>query len=59
MKYTEFLRLAKKQGWELKRQAKGSHAIYEKNGIQITIPNHGAKEMPKGLERSLKKKMRL
>lgn len=59
MKYNEFLRLVKKQGWTLKRQGKGSHAIYEKNGKEVIIPQHGAKEMPKGLERSLRKQMEL
>ncbi len=51
MKYNELLRLARKQGWSLKRQAKGSHAIYEKNGIKVVIPQHRAKEIPKGLEK--------
>ncbi len=59
MKYNELLRLARKQGWMLKRQAKGSHAIYEKNGIKVVIPQHGAKEMPKGLELKLRKKLGL
>lgn len=52
MKYNEFLRLAKKNGWRLLRQGKGSHEIWEKQNKKVSIPNHGSKEMPKGLERS-------
>lgn len=57
MKYSEFLKLSKKYGWKFQRQGKGSHEIWEKDGKTVSIPNHGAKEMPKGLERSLKKEM--
>lgn len=59
MKYSEFLRLAKKDGWRLLRQGKGSHEIWEKNNKKVSIPNHGSKEMPKGLEKNLKKLMGL
>lgn len=59
MKYNEFLRLAKKNGWQLKRQGKGSHEIWEKENKTVSIPNHGSKEMPTGLEKSLKKEMGL
>lgn len=57
MKYSEFLRKAKKQGWSLLRQGKGSHEIWTKQNLKVSIPNHGSKEMPKGLEKSLKKEM--
>ncbi len=30
MKYNEFIKLAKKNGWELFRQGKGSHQIWIK-----------------------------
>ena len=59
MKYSAFLELIKKNGWQLLRQGKGSHEIWEKQGIKVSIPNHGAKEMPKGLEKKLKKEMGL
>lgn len=59
MKYSEFLKLAKKNGWRLLRQGKGSHEIWEKYGKTVAIPNHGTKEMPTGLEKSLKKDMGL
>lgn len=41
------------------RQGKGSHEIYIKDGVEIVIPNHGAKELGKGLELKLKKEMGL
>lgn len=56
VKYSEFFRMIKKEGWKFKRQAKGSHEIWEKGNLSIAIPNHGSKEMSKGLERSLKNK---
>ncbi len=59
MKYSVFLKHAKRSGWKFLRQGKGSHEIWEKEGKTIAIPNHGAKEMPKGLERSLTKEMGL
>ena len=55
MKYSAFLKRIKKNGWQLLRQGKGSHEIWEKHGKKVSIPNHGAKEMPKGLEKKLKK----
>ncbi len=59
MKYSEFIRLIKKNGWVFIRQGKGSHEIWGKEGKTEPVPNHGAKEMPKGLELSLRKKMGL
>lgn len=50
MKYSEFFKLSKKHGWTFLREGKGSHEIWEKGGAQVVIPNHGAKEMPTGLE---------
>ncbi len=41
------------------RQGKGSHEIYQKDGKQIVIPNHGSKEIGKGLEQKLRKEMGL
>jgi mRNA interferase HicA len=57
MKYSEFFKLAKKNGWRLLRQGKGSHEIWEKDGQTVVIPNHGSKEISTGLEKSLKKEM--
>jgi mRNA interferase HicA len=59
MKCSEFLRLIKKNGWVFVRQGKGSHEIYEKDGKQEVIPNHGSKELGKGLEKKLRKRMGL
>ncbi|MBS9767711.1 MAG: type II toxin-antitoxin system HicA family toxin [Flavobacteriaceae bacterium] len=59
MKYSEFFKLAKKNGWVLFRQGKGSHQIWEKNGEKVIIPQHGAKEISKGLEKKLRKEMGL
>ncbi len=59
MKYSEFIRLAKRNGWRLSRQAKGSHEVWTKDDVNVIIPNHGAKEMPRGLEKSLRKEMGL
>jgi len=59
MKYSEFIREIKKKGWVFLRQGKGSHEIYEKDGKSISIPNHGSREIPTGLEKNLRKEMRL
>lgn len=59
MKSSEFIRLAKKNGWNFYRQGKGSHEIYRKNNKKIVIPNHGSKELGKGLEKKLRKEMGL
>lgn len=59
MKSNEFIREIKKKGWVFLRQGKGSHEIYEKDGQQESVPNHGSKEMGKGLEKTLRKRMGL
>ncbi|UOX32404.1 type II toxin-antitoxin system HicA family toxin [Flavobacterium sediminilitoris] len=59
MKYNEFFKLAKRNGWQLLRQGKGSHEIWIKEIKTVVIPNHGSKEMPTGLEKSLRKEMGL
>jgi predicted RNA binding protein YcfA (HicA-like mRNA interferase family) len=51
MKYSELIRIVKKDGWYEVRQS-GSHIIMchpTKSGT-ITVPNHGSKEVGKGLE---------
>ncbi len=57
MKYSEFFKLIKKKGWQFARQGKGSHEVWKKGDKFVIIPNHGAKEIPKGLEKKLKKEM--
>ncbi len=59
MKCNEFIKLAKRSGWQFLRQGKGSHEIYIKNGVEVIIPNHGAKELGRGLELKLRKEMDL
>lgn len=59
MKSNEFLREIKRKGWILVRLGKGSHEIYEKDGVQFSVPNHGSKEMGKGIENKLRKEMKL
>jgi mRNA interferase HicA len=57
MKTNEMIRLIEKDGWYLVRQT-GSHRIY-RHGLKpgtIIIPAHGAKELQKGTEASIRKK---
>ncbi|OXA78573.1 Predicted RNA binding protein YcfA, dsRBD-like fold, HicA-like mRNA interferase family [Flavobacterium aquidurense] len=59
MKSKEFIREALRNGWVFVRQGKGSHEIYQKEDKQVVIPNHGSKEIGKGLEQKLRKEMGL
>ena len=54
MKYNEFYRLLKDNGWSLQREGK-KHAIYEKDGKTIVVPRHPSKEIPKGTQVALLK----
>jgi predicted RNA binding protein YcfA (HicA-like mRNA interferase family) len=57
MKCSELLRLFKKAGWVEDRQS-GSHVImkHPERGEEILIvPNHGTREIGKGLAEKLKK----
>lgn len=58
MKYNEFHRLIKRRGWVAVRQ-KGSHVIYEKEGVRYTVPNHGSKEFPEALRMRIVRDMGL
>lgn len=56
MKTSEMIRLIEKDGWQLIRQT-GSHRIYRhptKEG-SVVVPAHGAKELHKGTELSIRK----
>ncbi|HQV99750.1 MAG TPA: type II toxin-antitoxin system HicA family toxin [Bacteroidia bacterium] len=56
MKYNEFLRLLKKDGWYVQR-VEGSHHIMAhpiKKGT-LTVPIHGSKEIGKGLANKILK----
>ena len=56
MKYSELLRILKKDGW-IQISQKGSHIKLrhkEKPGVLI-FPNHGSREMGKGMENNIRK----
>jgi len=50
MKYSELFKLLKQDGWILIRQS-GSHVMmsHPTKMQQLTVPNHGSKEVKKGL----------
>ena len=50
-------KLALQAGW-VEDHVTGSHHIMKREGFQaVSIPIHGNKDLPKGLERSLKKQL--
>ena len=57
MNYNELTRLLKAAGWQFSRHGKGSHKIWIHPilGGQITVPDHGSKEIKSGLVRGIKK----
>jgi len=59
-KYSELLRLLKKDGWYTVRQ-RGSHMIirHPNKPGPLIVPYHGAKEISSGLMRAILKKARL
>ena len=58
MKYSEFKRWLQQQDAELK-PAKGSHFKVTLNGQVTIFPDHGAKEIPTPLVKSIKKDLGL
>lgn len=58
MKSSELNRLILRNGWIVVRQ-RGSHVIYEKDGVRYTSTSHGSKEVGKGLAEKIKKEMGL
>lgn len=58
MRYNEFIRLVERNGWIKVRQT-GSHITYRKDGKSYVVPNHGSKEISKGLEKKMRKEMGL
>lgn len=56
MKYSELHRKPLKMGWAVVRQS-GSHLImqHEKSNKQLVMPNHGSKEIGKGLQKKILK----
>ncbi|EMO53878.1 type II toxin-antitoxin system HicA family toxin [Leptospira noguchii] len=41
----QVIELLKANGFELEREGKGSHVIYKKGSITVTVPVHGKKEL--------------
>jgi len=58
VKSNELHRLIQSRGWRIRRQT-GSHVVYEKDGKMYPVPNHGSKEVPKGIEKKIKREMGL
>ncbi|RKP50948.1 type II toxin-antitoxin system HicA family toxin [Trinickia fusca] len=58
MKYSEFRRWLREQGAEFK-PARGSHFRVTLNGRSTIFPDHGAKEIGKGLVEKIKKDLGL
>ena len=58
MKYDEFHHLVKERGWMVLRQS-GSHIIYTKDRRAYPVPYHRGKELGRGLEKKMKKEMKL
>ena len=59
MKYDEFHRLVRANGWIKLRQMGTSHVIYRKGNRTYPVPNHPGKELSRGLERKMRKDMGL
>lgn len=58
MKYSEFKRWLEQQGATFEAR-KGSHMMVYLNGKRTIFPNHGSKELKKGLENKIKKDLGL
>jgi len=43
-------------GWHFKRNGKGSHRIFERDGQTIPIPCHSSKDIPIGTAKNILKK---
>ena len=56
MKCSELIRKVEKRGWTIIRQ-KGSHRIYEHPELEglVVVPDHGSKEVGKGLAAKIMK----
>ncbi len=48
------IKLLKKNGWQ-KDRIKGSHHIYTKDGVPVSIPVHGNEDIPEGTLQKLLK----
>ncbi|MBR1632576.1 MAG: type II toxin-antitoxin system HicA family toxin [Bacteroidales bacterium] len=59
MKYDEFHKLVRANGWVVLRQMGTSHIIYIKGNRTYPVPYHRGRELGKGLERKMKKDMKI
>lgn len=59
MKYDEFHRLVRRNGWVKLRQLGTSHVIYKKGSRTYPVPYHKGKEVGTGLEIKMRKDMGL
>ena len=50
----DMIKLLKKHGWE-QRRIEGSHHHLYKDGVRVTVPMHGNKDLGKGLENRILK----
>lgn len=57
MKYSELIKILKKDGWYVIRQSATAHMIMEHptKPSKLTVPNHGSKEVKKGLLQAILK----
>jgi len=59
VKYSEFHREIRKNGWKYSH-AKGSHYFYVKDNIlSDPVPFHGSKEIPEPLRKKIAREMKL
>lgn len=59
MKYDDFHKLVRANGWMKLRQMGTSHIIYRKGNRIYPVPYHRGKELGRGLELKMKKGMGL
>ena len=59
MKFDEFHRIVRENGWGKIRQMGTSHVIYRKGNRTYPVPYHKGRELGKGLESKLRKGMGL
>ena len=59
MKFDEFHKLVRQNGWVKLRQVGTSHIIYRKGSRTYPVPYHKVKEVGRGLEAKMRKDMKL
>ena len=54
MKFTELHRIIRENGWRpVPDRGKGSHIVYEKDGLARTVPFHKGKEIGNNLAKKI------